>query len=121
MRKHQEGFGVAAAFVIVAVAVSIGLTDWYLLQTKSSNGPAATENNNGAITQPPTEENTPRQNKEIEIAAAAEKNPAKCDEIKGESYRFGPRDEQIYVSEAEAKQQCRENIEHGITPVLHGG
>ena len=115
MKKSQKGFGTVQYLFVLVVLGIIGVMGWYVWKTNHyvapTTGPPSSTSN----------KNTPRQNKEIEIQAAQEKNPAKCEEIRGESYAFGPTDAQITISESEAKEQCRSNIKNGIIPTLHGG
>lgn len=66
-------------------------------------------------------ENSPTQNKQIELRAFDTKNPRLCDSIVGDSYEFGPTDAQVKISQNAAQTLCRENIENGIAPVMHGG
>ncbi len=63
-----------------------------------------------------TPDNTPEQNRAIEIKALETKNPDLCNEIHGNSYYYGPRDEKISISEQVAREECRSDIQRGITP-----
>jgi hypothetical protein len=60
-------------------------------------------------------------NKDIEIQAALDKDPTKCDQIMGRSYYYGPVDEKVITSESEARRQCRLNIKNKIVPTRFGG
>lgn len=119
MRKNQNGFTWPTLLLVLVVA-TIGVGGWYIWQ-KQNNSAINSNNESEQISSQSSAINTPRQNKEIEIQAAKDKDPAKCEEIKGESYYIGPRDEKVPVSETEAKQQCLDNIQNGVIPVLFGG
>ncbi len=105
MDQNQYGFSAIEGIIIVTIVALLSFVGWSVWQGQNKSDTT----------------NTPRKNKEIEVQAAKEKNVSKCGEIKGNSYNFGPVDEVIAIPEAEAKHQCRENIEKGITPSLVGG
>lgn len=65
--------------------------------------------------------NTPEQNKAIELKAFEANSPDMCNEIRGESFRFGPTDEQLSISEGDAIKLCQTNIKKGIRPARTGG
>lgn len=56
---------------------------------------------------------TINRNSRVEHQAVTEKNPDKCREISGESIALGPRDEEIAISEDQARQRCQSAAETG--------
>jgi|GEM_PF-2893937 len=60
------------------------------------------------------------ENKEIEIRAFKTNNPFLCNTILGGSYYFGATDAEILTDQAEARQQCKDNIKNGDEPYLIG-
>lgn len=56
---------------------------------------------------------TIHRNSRVEYQAVTEKNPDKCREISGESIALGPRDEEIAISEDQARQRCQSAAETG--------
>lgn len=57
-------------------------------------------------------------NKTLEIEAAQEKNPAKCEQITGPSYIYNATQQKIVVNQDLARSLCRQNIEKNSIPTL---
>lgn len=116
MTKNQSGIGNQRLAFILIVTLLLCLIGLFVIQ--SNNDKAQVDVPAPSL---PAHKNTPLQNKGIEIQAAKERNPDKCNDIAGESFNYGPSDETVTVSEAQAREQCRENIKNGITPIMRGG
>lgn len=98
MKESTAQRKVAHVLTVVFLLLGVGLLVWYIW--------------------PEQPDENLRRNKMIEIEAAEEKNPAKCDNIKGASYYITDDNRRVSMTEAEARQQCQVNIAKDIVPVL---